>query len=88
MEVVYKNKFLKQLDKIKLQTTKDKLIQFIEQVKEAETITDLEKVKKMKGFDTAYRYKMGDYRVGFFYEDGVITFAAFMHRKEIYTFFP
>lgn len=88
MEVAYKNKFLKQLDKIKLQTTKDKLVEFIELVKNAENITDLEKVKKMKGFDTAYRYKMGDYRVGFFYEDGTITFAAFMHRKKIYKFFP
>lgn len=45
MEVAYKNKFLKQLDKIKLQTTKDKLVAFIELVKQAENITDLEKVK-------------------------------------------
>jgi hypothetical protein len=53
MEVKFTNKFSKQLDKIKLQTTKDKLVQFIEKVMEADTISDLEKVKKMKGFDTA-----------------------------------
>ncbi len=66
MEVAYKNKFLKQLDKIKLQTTKDKLVEFIEFVKNAENITNLENIKKIKGFNTAYRYKMGDYRDKFF----------------------
>ena len=44
--------------------------------------------RKITGFKNAYRIKLADYRIGFFFEKGIIEFARIMHRKEIYKFFP
>jgi len=44
--------------------------------------------KKMKGYKVYYRYKIGDYRVGFKLENNTITLLIALHRKEIYKYFP
>jgi mRNA-degrading endonuclease RelE of RelBE toxin-antitoxin system len=31
---------------------------------------------------------MGDYRLGFVFEQGVVTFVRCLQRKEIYRYFP
>ena len=43
---------------------------------------------KMKGHKTAYRFRINDYRIGFFLEDNTIYFSAFDHRKNLYKRFP
>ena len=43
------------------------------------------KIKKLKTpFDGAYRLRVGDYRVVFFEEDGLIIVSKIAHRKQIY----
>ncbi|WP_417909752.1 type II toxin-antitoxin system RelE family toxin [Candidatus Electronema sp. PJ] len=45
-------------------------------------------MKKLKGYDTFYRVRIGDYRIGLkLAEDGLI-FVRCLHRKEIYRYFP
>lgn len=45
-------------------------------------------LKKLKGEDNAYRIRVGDYRVGFFWDGETIKFARVLHRKDIYRHFP
>jgi len=54
----------------------------------ANTLQDIGNLKKMKGHHSAYRIKIGDYRIGLFFENGSIIFAYFAHRKDIYNRFP
>ncbi|HAO10876.1 MAG TPA: plasmid stabilization protein, partial [Planktothrix sp. UBA8407] len=44
--------------------------------------------KKLKGDDNAYRLRVGDYRIGFYFDGETVTFARVLHRKDIYRYFP
>jgi len=60
----------------------------IEQIRQAENIQEIPNLRKLRGFDDAYRIRIGDYRMGLFINQNTVTFARFLHRKEIYRFFP
>ena len=44
-------------------------------------------VQKLHGSES-YRIRVGDYRVGFVFEHGAVTFVRCLDRKEIYRYFP
>jgi len=55
---------------------------------EANQLSEIPNVKKMIGHPKAYRYRKGKYRVGFYFENNIVTFAAFAPRNRIYRRFP
>lgn len=89
MKVEYLPTFLKDLKALKSTPV-------FEQVKavvfaEIPNLTDLQtlvNLKKIKGDDNAYRLRVGDYRIGFYFDDETITFVRVLHRKDIYRYFP
>jgi len=52
------------------------------------TLEEVRNLTKLTGYESAYRIRVGDYRIGLFVEQDTITFARVMHRKEIYRYFP
>lgn len=88
MEVVFLAKFNKDLDRISDTQIKTKVIELIEEIDFSEKLSDLVNVKKLSGFKTAYRIKLGVYRIGFFFENDTIEFTRIVHRKDIYKIFP
>ncbi len=88
MKVEFLDKFSKDIDRIDNVKIRKKLAGIIEEIENSEKLSDLKKVRKITGFKNAYRIKLADYRIGFFFEKGIIEFARIMHRKEIYKFFP
>jgi mRNA interferase RelE/StbE len=79
----------KVLKKLKDQKLKVRLIKLIDDFENADSLTEIPKIKKMRGFQTFYRVRLGDYRVGFeLQEDNSILFILVAHRKEIYNYFP
>jgi mRNA interferase RelE/StbE len=54
----------------------------------ANKISDIPNIKKLKGHSTAFRYRKGKYRIGFYCVDETIVFAAFDTRDKIYNRFP
>lgn len=56
----------------------------------ADIIEELQKASKPSEINnkSAYRIKMGDYRIGFILEDNLIKLSRIMNRKEIYRYFP
>jgi mRNA interferase RelE/StbE len=88
MKVEFLDKFNKDLDKIKNKQIEQKVIEIIEELELSEKLSDLPNVKKLSGFKTAYRLKFGDYRIGLFFENGIIELARIVHRKDIYKLFP
>ena len=88
MKIEFLSKFDKDLDKILDSDLLENIANVIEQVENAENITELENVKKMVGSKNAYRIKLGKYRIGFYYENQIIEFARIVHRKDIYQVFP
>ncbi|MDR6548537.1 mRNA-degrading endonuclease RelE of RelBE toxin-antitoxin system [Chryseobacterium rhizosphaerae] len=67
---------------------KTKIKEFIGEIENAETIDEIHNVKKLKGYSTAYRWRTGDYRLGFYKDDNGIELARFVKRNDIYKVFP
>lgn len=88
MKILYEKSFLRDLKKIKDQQVLDRINQVIKNVKSAETLNSISGIKKLKGHPSAYRIKMGDYRIGFMYENEYLVFIHCLNRKDIYRKFP
>lgn len=88
MQVAFLKKFSKDLDKIKQPKDKKGILKIIQLVKKAEKLDDLSGIKKLTGFDDAFRIRTGNYRIGMFVDEEVVQFARVAHRKDIYKVFP
>jgi len=88
MKIKFRNRFEKDLLKI---TDKDILQQVKIVIIDTENVaklSQLKNLKKIKGKRTAYRIKIGDYRIGFYFEKNEIEFTRILPRKDIYKYFP
>lgn len=88
MKVEFLSSFAKDIDSINQKSDKLKLLKVIAQFERAITLSEISQIKKLSGHKSAYRIRIGDYRLGFFYESEKIIIARFVHRKEIYKIFP
>ena len=88
MKVEFLKQFSKDIDGLNIKSVNNSLIHLIELMEQAEKITQIPNTKKLKGHRSAYRTRMGDYRLGFFFENSTILLARFVHRKDIYKIFP
>jgi len=88
MTVAFLRKFSKDIDAINSQSIKDQLLTLIELIESTDSLKNIPNLKKLKGHKSAYRIRIGDYRLGFFYENNVVLMARFVHRKDIYNLFP
>ena len=88
MKVEYLKKFSKDLDDLSLKSVKRSVIRLIEFMEAVDTLENIPNTKKLKGHKTAYRTRVGDYRIGFFFQNSTILLARFVHRKDIYKIFP
>ena len=55
---------------------------------QAESVGKVNNLKKMQGYDSFYRVRLGDYRVGIEVLENEVIFVRFLYRKDIYKFFP
>ncbi|MBO0936790.1 type II toxin-antitoxin system RelE/ParE family toxin [Fibrella sp. HMF5335] len=88
MKATFLSQFEKDIEKIRMQLVKDSIAEAIEQVEQADKLTDIPNLKKLKGFKTAYRIRIGDYRIGVFIVGNAVEFVRVVHRREVYKFFP
>ena len=88
MKVEFLKKFSKDLNDVKTRPVKQALIRVIELMETTDSLDNISNTKKLKGHKTAYRTRVGDYRLGFFFENSTIFLARFVHRKDIYKIFP
>jgi mRNA interferase RelE/StbE len=88
MQVFYEKSFLKDIKKINDKNIANKLKKILNKFEEEANLTTFLNVKKLKGFDNFYRIKIGNYRLGFKYENESIEVIRFLHRKDIYKLFP
>ncbi|MES1216520.1 MAG: type II toxin-antitoxin system RelE/ParE family toxin [Bacteroidota bacterium] len=88
MKVEFLRKFSKDLDDIKSKSVKQSVIRLVELMEAENSLDKIPNTKKLKGHKNAYRTRVGDYRLGFFFENSTILLARFLHRKDIYKIFP
>jgi len=88
MTIEFTGRFLKDLDKLNQASIKKEISGIIEQVEKANFLSEIKNIKKLKGHLTAYRIRIGDYRIGLFVENNIVEFVRVIHRKDIYKVFP
>jgi mRNA interferase RelE/StbE len=88
MKIEYSDRFSKDIDKITEKSLMRSIDETITKIKLAKGIHELSNIKKMKGHESAYRIRIGDYRIGIFVKEDTVIFVRVLHRKDIYRVFP
>lgn len=88
MRTLYEKSFGRDLKKIKDKRLLKQAQKIIAQVESATSIADLQNVKKLEGYTTYYRIRVGEYRIGIEVLEGQAIFVRFLSRKDIYRYFP
>ena len=89
MKLLYGKQFKKDLDNIRLdENVKKRLLEQIEKMKIAESLSELKHLRKIEGYAGYYRIRIGDYRLGIKVDENRVEMIRFLHRKDIYRRFP
>ena len=88
MKVAFLSGFEKDLSRTHDRILAKLILDCIDMFERASKITDVPNIKRLKGHTSAFRYRKGKYRIGFYLEDETIVFAAFDTRDKIYHRFP
>ncbi len=89
MNLLFDSSFDKSVRKLKNPALQRKIWDTILTLEQAATLSDIPNVKKMEGFKTFYRVRVGDYRLGFeLIAPDTLNLILVAHRKEIYRYFP
>ena len=88
MQVEFLSQFNRDIEKIRPGHIKQAIQRVILRTESAQRISDISNLKKLAGHKSAYRIRIGDYRIGIFVEGRTVEFARVVHRKEIYKLFP
>jgi mRNA interferase RelE/StbE len=88
MQVKFTVLFNKDLQNIRSTKLLQEVENTIENVKKVASILEIINLKKLKGYKNNYRIRIGDYRIGLFIEKNKVVFSRFLHRKDIYKYFP
>ena len=88
MKLIYTRAVTKYVSKIKDKKLIAKIIMVVNNMKNLSEIEQIKSLKKMSGHPSAYRIRIGSYRLGLYYEDQTIILARFLKRNDIYKVFP
>jgi mRNA interferase RelE/StbE len=81
--------FDRDVGRIKDKKVLRKLRTFISMIENADTIHEITHIKKIEGYESYYRMKVGDYRLGMeMVSNKEVVLIRFLHRKDIYRYFP
>ncbi len=89
MNVEYMPTFLKDLKALKSTPVFESVKSLVfEEIPSYSSLDEISGLKKLKDANNAYRIRVGDYRIGFTFEEETIVFVRILHRKDIYRYFP
>jgi mRNA interferase RelE/StbE len=88
VNVAFEASFARDLKRIRNKALLRQVQQIIAQVKAAPMLSDIHSLKKMQGYETLYRIRLGDYRIGIEVVGERVIFVRMLHRKDIYRYFP
>lgn len=88
MKVLIDKSFEKDTDEITDKKLLKSIADCIKEVQKLDKLSDITNCKKLKGSKNSYHIRIGNYRIGFVFENHTIQFIRFLHRSKIYDSFP
>jgi len=88
LKVEFRKRFLKDLEVVAHKNLRRRIKQTIERVEQARSLHDVQCIKKLRGGEGYYRIRLGDYRLGLVLRADTVIFVRFLHRKDVYRYFP
>jgi mRNA interferase RelE/StbE len=88
MNVKFDRSFEKDTDKAGDRKLLVKIADCIDSVRQAKCIDEIANLRKMKGAPFHYRIRIGNYRMGVVIHGKDVIFERFLHRKDVYKYFP
>ena len=88
MEVEYAASFSRDLKRVRSTELLGRIERLINDIKAAPTLSAITGATRIRGPGRYYRLRIGDYRLGFALEDETAVLIRFLHRRDIYRYFP
>lgn len=89
MKFSIEKSFDRDVDRIKDKKLLKRLRTLISMLDNADTIHGIPHIKKIEGYESYCRIKIGDYRLGMeAISNREVLLIRFLHRKDIYRYFP
>lgn len=88
MNYQIKKSFEKDLKKINDKKLLKQIQEIIKSIDTAQVLDEIANLTKLRGNKTSYRIRISDYRVGLEYTNETLFLVRFLHRKDIYKYFP
>ena len=80
--------FVKDTDKINSKKVLLSIAAVIERVQDAKSTMEIKNLKKLKGHLNHYRIKFESYRAGIIINGSEVILERFLHRRDIYKYYP
>lgn len=88
MKVSFHSSFARDLRGVKEATVSHRVKEVIEKVEAAQSLQEIENIKKLHAATNSYRIRIGECRLGFVLEDDEIVFVRCLNRRDFYKHFP
>jgi mRNA interferase RelE/StbE len=88
MKLLFKESFIRDLERIKDKRLLARIKRTIEAVDKASALDAVPHVQKLHGPGNYFRIRIGQYRIGLIAEKGEVVFVRCLHRQDVYRYFP
>lgn len=88
MKIDFRKNFSRDIKRIKEQNILNQIKEVIETSENTSNLMNLKNIKQLTSEGKYFRIRIGDYRVGIKLEKDILVFVRFLHRKDIYRYFP
>ena len=88
MKVEVQKSFEKDISKIKDKKLAEQIFAVIETLEKCNSLSEINHLKRMSSGNNYFRIRIGNYRLGLKEIKGSLVLLRFMHRKDIYAYFP
>lgn len=88
MNIEFRRSFVKDLEKVVDSRLRQRVSEVIVAVEQAQALGEVGHVRKLRDGESYYRIRVGDYRIGVLLDGETVVFVRFLHRKDVYRYFP
>lgn len=88
MKTTFRQSFSRDLKDIRDRKILHRVEETIKDVEDADSLTEIKNLKKLRGGKNHYRIRIGDFRIGLTLKQETVEFVRCLSRKDLYRYFP